>query len=99
MDFPVDIWLFWMCFIKDITNLKPTTVSGQLTKSRDFRQNYLCDFHLQCHETFAKIISVTSISMDSSKLLQVGIDIMQPVPDFCMLFLQRLQPIFWLLPL
>jgi hypothetical protein len=24
---------------------KPTTVTQQLTKSRDFRQNYLCDFH------------------------------------------------------
>ncbi len=25
---------------------KPTTVTRQLTKSRDLRQNYLCDFHL-----------------------------------------------------
>jgi hypothetical protein len=25
---------------------KPTTVTRQLTKSQDFRQKYLCDFHL-----------------------------------------------------
>jgi hypothetical protein len=25
---------------------KPMTVTPQLTKSRDFRKNYLCDFHL-----------------------------------------------------
>ncbi len=25
---------------------KPTTVTRQLKKSRDFRHNYLCDFHL-----------------------------------------------------
>jgi hypothetical protein len=29
---------------------KPTTVTRQLTKSRDFRQNYLCDFHLRDHQ-------------------------------------------------
>jgi hypothetical protein len=27
---------------------KPTTVTRQLTKSRDFRQNCLCEFHLWC---------------------------------------------------
>ncbi len=34
----------------DSTNLeprkKPATVTRQLTKSQDFRQNYLCDFYL-----------------------------------------------------
>ncbi len=34
----------------DSTNLepwkKPATVTRQLTKSQDFRQNYFCDFHL-----------------------------------------------------
>ncbi len=28
---------------------KPTTMTRQLTKSQDFRQNYLCDFHLCTH--------------------------------------------------
>jgi hypothetical protein len=27
---------------------KPATVTQQLTRSTDFRQNYLCDFHLCC---------------------------------------------------
>ncbi len=30
---------------------KPTTVTGQLTKSGDYGQDYLCDFHLKYKKT------------------------------------------------
>ncbi len=47
MDFPMDFCLFCIYFINvHLIWKKPTTVTRQLTKSRAFWQNYLCDFHL-----------------------------------------------------
>ncbi len=49
-------------------------MTRQLAKSRDFRQNYLFEFHLwQSRETFVKIISVTFISGGSSCRLLISV--------------------------
>jgi hypothetical protein len=37
---------------------KPAAVTRQLTKSKDFRQNYLCDFHLWSPVMYTLYLSV-----------------------------------------
>jgi hypothetical protein len=51
---------------------KPTTVTRQLTKSRDFCQNYLCDLHLcSLFASFSFCIDFATVSVEQRKTLHL----------------------------
>ncbi len=82
MDFPMDFWLFWMCFINvlfkviTILNFTNAVYHPPPPQKKEIYRLGPMDFKIytlernprqwldswQSHETFAKIICVTSIS-------------------------------------